>query len=73
MSEKDMSTSSIGSDRAIIWRRSVLLSNFGRRPALGAAIFVAHRIFVLNLDSYVEIDDLQTIPIVTYKVVMLCL
>src|ERR1700677_654931 len=58
----------VGLDRAIHPCRSVLLSNFGRSPALSAAIFVDLRVFILNFHSCVEIDDFQVEIAVTDKI-----
>ena len=59
-------------DRAIHPRRSVvLLSNFRRCPVLGAPISFNLCVFVLNLDGYVEIDDLQIEIPITNKIVRL--
>jgi hypothetical protein len=46
-----------------------LLSHFGRCPVLGATISINHRVFILNFDSYVEVDDFQVKIAVTDKVV----
>ena len=46
-----------------------MLSHFRRCPVLGAAVFVNLRVFTLNFDSYVEVDDLQAKRIVTDKVI----
>ena len=43
-------------------RRPVFRSHFWRRP-------VNHRVFILNFDSHVEVDDLQAKIVVTDQVV----
>jgi hypothetical protein len=48
-----------------------LLPNFRRCPALRAAISVNLRVFILNLDSCVEIDDFQVEIAVTDKIARL--
>lgn len=50
-------------------RRSILRSHFGCCPPLRAAVFFDLRILILNLDSDVEVDDLQVISTVANKVV----
>ena len=50
-------------------RRSISCSHFRRCPALGPAIFANLRVFILNLYSYVEVNDLQAEIFVTDKVV----
>jgi hypothetical protein len=61
----------VGLDGTIHRRRSILLPNFWSCPALRAAIFVDLRVFILNFDSYVEIDDFQVEIAVTDKVARL--
>ena len=50
-------------------RTVVFLSNFRSCPALSAPISFNLHGFILNLDSYVEIDDLQTEIAITNKIV----
>ena len=49
--------------------RSVFCPHFRCYPAFGPAIFVDLRAFILNFDSYVEVNDLQAKITVTDKVV----
>ena len=61
----------IGLDGTVHRRRSVFLSNFRRCPALSPTISINFRVFVLNFDCYVEIDDLQIEIVITDKIVRL--
>ena len=51
--------------------RSILRSHFRCCPTLRAAVFFDLRILILNLDGYIEVDDLQAISTVANKVVRL--
>jgi hypothetical protein len=55
-------------DGTIHRRRSVLFPNFRRCPALRAAIFVDLRVFILNFDSCVDINDIQVEIAVSDKI-----
>ena len=62
----------VGLDGTISRLRAVVfLSNFRRCPTLGAPVSFYLRVFILNLDSYVEIDDLQIEIAITNKIVRL--
>ena len=60
MTENDMTTRPpISLDGTVHWHRSVFLSNFRRCPPHSPTIFANLRVFILNFDRYVIIDDFQ--------------
>ena len=62
----------VSPDGTIHWRRTIVfLSNFRRCPVFGAPISFNLRVFILSLDSSVEVDDLQIEIAIANKIVRL--